>query len=57
MAITDEERREVARWAAGSAERVLPLFEAVAPADARPREAIEVARAFAAACAGLATAQ
>jgi hypothetical protein len=48
MAITDEERREVARWAADSAERVLPLFEAVAPADARPREAIEGARAFAA---------
>jgi hypothetical protein len=47
MAITAEERREVARWAASSAERVLPLFEAVAPADARPREAIEIARAFA----------
>ncbi len=47
MAITDEERREVARWAAGSAERVLPLFEAVAPGDMRPREAIEIARAFA----------
>jgi hypothetical protein len=47
MAITDEERREVARWAANSAERVLPLFEAIAPADARPREAIETARAFA----------
>jgi hypothetical protein len=48
MAITDEERREVARWAAGSAARVLPLFEAIAPADARPREAIEIAQAFAA---------
>jgi hypothetical protein len=47
MAITDEERREVARWAADSAGRVLPLFEAVAPADPRPREAIEIARAFA----------
>lgn len=47
MAITDEERREVARWAAGCAERVLPLFEAIAPADARPREAIEMAQAFA----------
>jgi len=47
MAITDEERREVARWAADSAERVRPLFEAVAPADPRPREAIESARAFA----------
>lgn len=48
MAITDEERREVAEWAASSAERVLPLFEAMAPADARPREAIEIARVFAA---------
>ncbi len=47
MAISDEDRREVARWAAGSAERALPLFEAVAPTDARPREAIEIARAFA----------
>ena len=47
MAITDEERREVARWAADSAERVLPLFEAIAPADPRPREAIKIARAFA----------
>ncbi len=46
MAIRDEERQEVARWAADSAERALPLFEAMAPADARPREAIEIARAF-----------
>jgi hypothetical protein len=48
MAITDDERRDVARWAAGSAERVLPLFEAIAPGDRRPREACEAARAFAA---------
>ena len=48
MAITDEERREVARWAADSAERVLPLFEAIAPTDPRPREAVAIARAFAA---------
>ena len=47
MAITDDERREVARWATGSAARVLALFEAVAPTDARPREAIDIARAFA----------
>lgn len=47
MAITDAERREVARWAAASAERALPLLETIAPADARPREAIEMARAFA----------
>jgi immunity protein 5 of polymorphic toxin system len=47
VAITDEERRAVARWAADSAECVLPLFEAIAPSDARPREAIDTARAFA----------
>ena len=47
VAITDEERRDVARWAAASAERVLPLFEAIAPTDGRPRDAIEMARAFA----------
>jgi hypothetical protein len=47
MPITDAERRDVARWAAASAERALPLFEAIAPADARPRQALEMARAFA----------
>lgn len=47
MAISDEERREVARWAVGSSDRVLPLFEALAPDDTRPREAVEAARAFA----------
>jgi hypothetical protein len=47
VAIADEERREIARWAAEAAEHALPLFEAVAPGDRRPREAIEVARAFA----------
>jgi Imm-5 like putative immunity protein len=46
MAISDDERREVARWAAASAERGLPLFEALAPNDPRPSEAIRVARAF-----------
>jgi hypothetical protein len=46
MAILDGERREVARWAEASAERVLPLYAAIAPADPRPREAIEIARAF-----------
>jgi hypothetical protein len=37
----------LAVWAADCAERVLPLFEAVAPGDSRPREALEGARAFA----------
>jgi hypothetical protein len=48
MTIDDDQRRAVARWAADSADRVLPLFEAIAPADIRPREAIAAARAFAA---------
>lgn len=42
-----DERRVVAAWAAACAERVLPVFEAEAPDDDRPREAIERARAFA----------
>ncbi|MFT3694029.1 MAG: hypothetical protein QM831_12870 [Kofleriaceae bacterium] len=41
-----EDRRLVAAWAAACAERVLPLFEAEAPLDDRPRNAIERARAF-----------
>ena len=43
----EEDRRLVAHWAADCAERVLALFEAKAPSDTRPREAIEGARAFA----------
>jgi hypothetical protein len=34
------------RWALDCAERVLPRFEAVAPHDSRPREAIETGRAW-----------
>lgn len=41
-----DERRVVAAWAAACAERVLPIFEAEAPDDDRPRDAIERARAF-----------
>jgi hypothetical protein len=37
----------VAVWAADCAERVLGLFEAEAPGDSRPRDAIARARAFA----------
>lgn len=37
----------MARWAADCAERVLPLFEHVAPHDARPRNALEVCRTWA----------
>jgi hypothetical protein len=41
------DRRTVAAWAADCAERVLGLFEAEAPGDGRPREAIARTRAFA----------
>jgi hypothetical protein len=47
ITLSDEDRRLIALWAADCAERVLPLFEAKAPSDTRPREAIEGARAFA----------
>lgn len=45
LSVTD--RRLVAAWAADCADRVLPVFEAEAPQDPRPREAIERTRAFA----------
>jgi hypothetical protein len=45
--LSEAERRLVAAWAADCAERVLGLFEADAPADARPRAAIARTRAFA----------
>lgn len=42
-----DDLRLVGQWAAECALRALPLFEARAPADTRPREAIEGIRAFA----------
>jgi hypothetical protein len=41
------DRQVVAAWAADCAERVLGLFEAEAPEDDRPRDAIARTRAFA----------
>jgi hypothetical protein len=41
------DRQIVAGWAANCAERVLGLFEAAAPGDSRPRDAIARTRAFA----------
>ena len=40
MTLTLEDLRVVGFWAAGCADRVLPVFELVAPQDSRPREAI-----------------
>ena len=44
--LTDSDHRLLALWAAACAEHVLPLFESVQPADPRPRQAIEQARAW-----------
>ena len=45
--LSEKDRRIVAAWAADCAERVLWVFEAHAPDDSRPREAIARTRAFA----------
>lgn len=44
--LSEADRRVIAAWAADCAERVLALFEAEAPDDDRPREAIARARAY-----------
>jgi hypothetical protein len=44
--LTDPDHQLLALWAATCAEHVLPLFEAVKPADSRPRHALEQARAW-----------
>ena len=45
--LSEADRRIVAGWAADCAERALGFFEAEAPEDGRPRDAIARARAFA----------
>jgi len=45
--LSQADRRIVAVWAADCAERVLGLFEAEAPGDSRPRDALGRLRAFA----------
>ena len=45
--LTDLDHQLLALWAAACAEHVLHLFESVQPADPRPRQAIEQARAWA----------
>ncbi len=44
--MTDYDHQLLALWAASCAEHVLHLFEEVRPEDARPRQAIEAARAW-----------
>lgn len=45
--LTDTDHQLLALWAAACAEHVLYLFEAVQPSDPRPRQAIDLARAWA----------
>jgi hypothetical protein len=45
--LADADHRFLALWAAACAAHVLPLFEAVQPADQRPRQAIAQTRAWA----------
>jgi hypothetical protein len=44
--LTDDDHRLLALWAAACAEHVLHLFEQARPDDARPRRAIDAARAW-----------
>lgn len=46
VTIRDEDRRLLGLWAADCVEPALPLFEAKAPGDSRPREAVDGIRAF-----------
>ena len=45
--LTDEVHRLLALWASTCAEHVLDLFEAARPGDERPRQAIDLGRAWA----------
>ena len=45
--LTDADHHLLALWAAACAEHVLDLFESVQPEDPRPRQAIDMARAWA----------
>lgn len=44
--LTDDHHHLLAEWAAVCAEHVLPLFERAAPNDTRPRDALEIGRAW-----------
>jgi hypothetical protein len=44
--LQDADHHLLAIWAADCAQHVLPLFEEIQPKDARPRRAIELARAW-----------
>lgn len=44
--LTDADHQRLALWAATCAEHVLHLFELAQPSDSRPRQAIDLARAW-----------
>lgn len=44
--LTEEDLRHIAHWAAVCAHRALPIFEAKAPHDTRPREALSAVGTF-----------
>src|SRR4029453_1400996 len=44
--LTDDHHRLLADWALLCADHVLPLFEEQQPGDSRPRDAIEIGRAW-----------
>ena len=46
IALSLDELRQLSLWSADCAEQALPVYEAVASDDRRPRAAIEVAREF-----------
>ena len=47
LTLSEDDRRVLAVWAADCAERTLSLFEAQAPSDTRPRDAIDGLKVFA----------
>lgn len=47
IVLTRQDLREVAGYAAGSAQDVLEIFESAHPADSRPRDAVDAAWTFA----------
>jgi hypothetical protein len=47
IVLTQDDLRAVGLWALDSVERALPVFEAHAPSDPRPREAVEGLKVFA----------
>ena len=46
LTLPESDRRELVEWTISCAERLLPLFLEERPEDARPRAALDAARAF-----------